>query len=183
MTSTKADPGPFDAFDKARPDEPIFVLLGRDPSAPATVTEWCRLRRNRALKEFDHSSDALAAELRQCAEAEAIALGMGDYRAGLEAVAEGERGGVGNYSGLTGESIEVRDHRLAAAEAVAHLREAAFHFSEGRERLIALGLLAGMGPFTPRSTKATLNDINELADEVSPKRPGVQPDLPIEAAA
>ena len=41
---TKAEPGPFDGYAKARPDEPIFVLLGRDPYAAALVELWAELR-------------------------------------------------------------------------------------------------------------------------------------------
>jgi hypothetical protein len=28
---TKSNPGPFDCYAKAEPDEPMFVLLARDP--------------------------------------------------------------------------------------------------------------------------------------------------------
>ncbi|HAW11807.1 MAG TPA: aspartate decarboxylase, partial [Chloroflexi bacterium] len=29
---TKNNPGKFDCYDDAHPDEPMFVLLGRDPA-------------------------------------------------------------------------------------------------------------------------------------------------------
>lgn len=41
---TKNNPGQFDCYDAADPDEPIFVLLARDPSAPALVVAWATLR-------------------------------------------------------------------------------------------------------------------------------------------
>lgn len=41
---TKNHPGTYDAHAKAHPDEPVFVLLGRDRHAPALVRMWARLR-------------------------------------------------------------------------------------------------------------------------------------------
>lgn len=37
---TKNNPGKFDCYDAALPDEPMFVLLARDP----VVREWVRRR-------------------------------------------------------------------------------------------------------------------------------------------
>lgn len=42
--STKNDPGPFDCYAKAQPDEPMFILLGRDPLAGALVRLWAEMR-------------------------------------------------------------------------------------------------------------------------------------------
>lgn len=44
--STKNNPGQWDCYSKAAPDEPMFVLLARDPLAPDIVREWI----NRRLK-------------------------------------------------------------------------------------------------------------------------------------
>lgn len=41
---TKRNPGRFDCYAKAEPDEPLFVLLARDPTAALTVTIWMKLR-------------------------------------------------------------------------------------------------------------------------------------------
>jgi hypothetical protein len=41
---TKANPGPFDCYAKARPDEEIFILLDRDPLAPFLVSIWSSIR-------------------------------------------------------------------------------------------------------------------------------------------
>ncbi len=38
--ATKNNPGAFDCYANAEPDEPIFVLLGRDPAAPAAIARW-----------------------------------------------------------------------------------------------------------------------------------------------
>lgn len=42
--STKECPGDFDFYRKARGDEPIFVMLGRDKHAPQLVELWARIR-------------------------------------------------------------------------------------------------------------------------------------------
>jgi hypothetical protein len=44
---TKNNPGKFDCYANAEPDEPMFVLLGRDASAGALVREWAEWRRLR----------------------------------------------------------------------------------------------------------------------------------------
>lgn len=41
---TKNNPGKYDCYANAHPDEPMFVLLGRDPEAPALVEEWAAKR-------------------------------------------------------------------------------------------------------------------------------------------
>ena len=56
---TKNEPGRFDCYGAAEPNEPIFVLLGRDPDAPALVREWARLRSARPSQEGDKIMEAL----------------------------------------------------------------------------------------------------------------------------
>lgn len=41
---TKNNPAPNDCYEKALPDEEMFVLLARDPNAPAVIEYWMRLR-------------------------------------------------------------------------------------------------------------------------------------------
>lgn len=41
---TKNQPGKFDCYDNALPDEPIFILLARDPLAPFLVSAWSAVR-------------------------------------------------------------------------------------------------------------------------------------------
>lgn len=41
---SKNNPGAFDCYANAHPDEPMFVLLGRDPLAPSLVTLWAQAR-------------------------------------------------------------------------------------------------------------------------------------------
>jgi hypothetical protein len=57
---TKNNPGAFDCYAAADPDEPMFVLLGRDRHAPALLWLWCTLR------ELDQEDPAKVAEARVC---------------------------------------------------------------------------------------------------------------------
>lgn len=41
---TKTNPSKYDCYAKLEPDEPYFVLMGRDPVAWATVLMWCAFR-------------------------------------------------------------------------------------------------------------------------------------------
>lgn len=41
---TKRNPGVFDCYEAAKPDEPMFILLGRDPMAGILVRLWVKLR-------------------------------------------------------------------------------------------------------------------------------------------
>lgn len=62
---TKRNPGEFDCYAAADIDEPMFVLLGRDPLAPAMVRIWAAIRggqyisANRYMAEAfsDHAND------------------------------------------------------------------------------------------------------------------------------
>lgn len=60
---TKNNPGKFDCFANAHPDEPMFVLLGRDKDAPALVRAWANER------ERQGEDPKKVAEARACAEA------------------------------------------------------------------------------------------------------------------
>lgn len=42
---TKNNPGEYDCYSKAEPDEPMFILLARDDFAPKLVETWARHRR------------------------------------------------------------------------------------------------------------------------------------------
>ena len=45
---TKNNPGEYDCYANADPDEPMFVLLARDPLAPILVELWASLREHAA---------------------------------------------------------------------------------------------------------------------------------------
>jgi hypothetical protein len=60
---TKLKPGAYDCYENAEPDEPMFVLLARDPLAPTLVRMWASQRWQ------EHENPAKVAEARACAEA------------------------------------------------------------------------------------------------------------------
>jgi len=60
---TKNQPGKFDCYSKAEADEPVFVLLGRDPAAPILINLWADIR-SRLGEEQEKIEEACA-----CAEA------------------------------------------------------------------------------------------------------------------
>lgn len=65
---TKNNPGQFDCYAKALPDEPMFILLGRDPAASLLVAEWANIRQRAIENGRRPESDAkMVAEARRCA--------------------------------------------------------------------------------------------------------------------
>lgn len=67
---TKNAPGAWDCYANAEPDEPMFVLLARDASAPHLVADWADRREHEINEGRKPESDrAMVAEARQCAEA------------------------------------------------------------------------------------------------------------------
>lgn len=66
--ANKTHPGMFRCYEAALPDEPMFVLLGRDPAAPATIEFWAN-ERNRLGKTTDDDDNArIGAALREAEE-------------------------------------------------------------------------------------------------------------------
>jgi hypothetical protein len=60
--ATKQDPGSFDCYAKAAPDEPLFVLLARDSLAPELVEVWAERR-----EAAGNANPVKLAEARACA--------------------------------------------------------------------------------------------------------------------
>ena len=113
---TKSNPGAYDCYANAEPDEPMFVLLARDKHAPTLVWLWATLR------ELDQEDPAKVAEARECVNAMCdwqkahgrAAVGTG--QAALAAVLELIR--AANYSirGATNEATSDAQMRLFLAE-------------------------------------------------------------------
>lgn len=65
---TKNSPGQFDCYENALPDEPIFILLARDPHAPELVENWALVREADITEGNRPESDrAMVEEARDCA--------------------------------------------------------------------------------------------------------------------
>lgn len=62
---TKNNPSEYDCYDKAELDEPMFVLLARDPLAPILVRLWIDLRSRGA---FGFQKADKLNEAQSCAE-------------------------------------------------------------------------------------------------------------------
>ncbi len=60
---TKNNPGNYDCYQNAEPDEPMFVLLGRDKHAAALVLTWAIMR------EWDGETPEKVKEAKDCANA------------------------------------------------------------------------------------------------------------------
>jgi hypothetical protein len=61
--ATKSKPGMFDCYSKAEPDEPMFVLLGRDATAPLIVMTWVLIR-----QKCGFNDEIQLREARECAQ-------------------------------------------------------------------------------------------------------------------
>lgn len=175
MTSTITEPGPYDALDKARSDEPLFALLGRDPIAPRAVEFWSDATRKEVVARLGaagpHSSehDELVAKLRQCTEADVVAWDMRRWRKG-DAEQDTATQTRASYSGTvaSAEKNAETTHRAAIASAVASLREAAYFATGGLEGLAALNVLS---PEEALALRGAVDAINIVAGEHTPKRP------------
>jgi hypothetical protein len=87
---TKNNPGKFDCYANALPDEPMMVLLGRDPLAPFLTQIWAMIRagnREEVRKTFNElivgpqsSVYVLHPESEKALEASDCALGMMEWR-------------------------------------------------------------------------------------------------------
>lgn len=76
---TKADPGDFDCYEAAEEDEPLFVLLARDASAPELVRAWARGREARvraAAANGNASASEVLHDMDQVYEALSCAMEM-----------------------------------------------------------------------------------------------------------
>ena len=68
--STKNNPGPFNCYKAAAPDEPIFTLKASDITAPLVINFWANLYRERKeyAGEFNERAKQKHAEALICAE-------------------------------------------------------------------------------------------------------------------
>lgn len=85
LVSTKDRPGEYDAFETAKPGEPIFTLQGGDPLAPGTVMFWAEGARKAAFAEEKPARARLL--LTKATNAEFVAWAMTDYQRGADFIA------------------------------------------------------------------------------------------------
>ena len=85
---TKNNPGKYDCYARAHPDEPIFTLRGKDVSAPYFVRMWAAVRQgdfNGAVRIVHQMSadPRLCALVGQCEkfdECDEVAAAMQEWR-------------------------------------------------------------------------------------------------------
>lgn len=66
---TKNNPGKHDCYASAGPDEPMFILLARDPLAENLVLDWAQQRQNQIERGTKPLSDMdKVREARACAQ-------------------------------------------------------------------------------------------------------------------
>lgn len=66
---TKLQPGQFDCYANAEPDEPMFILLARDPAAPLAIEDWADIRSKMIWHGQKPASDwPMIQEARECAQ-------------------------------------------------------------------------------------------------------------------
>lgn len=66
---TKNNPGKFDCYNAADPDEPMFVLLGRDATAGLLVRLWVTVKHEMVKSGTSKASSARLEEALDCANA------------------------------------------------------------------------------------------------------------------
>jgi hypothetical protein len=92
---TKNNPGKYDCYAKAAPDEPIFTMRGKDVSAPYFVEMWTYVRQGKfrdaqfalAMMCADPDVKAIVGDCDKFAEALDVAEAMRTWR--REGVEEG----------------------------------------------------------------------------------------------
>lgn len=55
---TKNNPGKYDAYNKAKDDEPLFTLLARDRFAPMLIEMWAQWEENRVGADNEKVKEA-----------------------------------------------------------------------------------------------------------------------------
>ena len=66
VMGTKNNPGQFDCYANAEPDEPIFVLRASDPTAPLVLTFWRAMKLEMRERGQSNISDDKLDEARRC---------------------------------------------------------------------------------------------------------------------
>lgn len=77
---TKLNPGNFDCYAAALPDEPLFVLLGRDALAPQRVLDWADQMELQILRGAVGDKRNVVKELLKLAEARRVSEQMISWR-------------------------------------------------------------------------------------------------------
>lgn len=174
LINTLERPGEFDALANLRPDEPYFLLIGRDRSAPPLIYEWADKRRRKTLAEFDAGTITLEQrdmELRKCTEAESIASDMISYKNQWETEAS-EPSAPTSYTGhqLPAETLMRDKLQSTTARAVSALHNAIGEVT-ALAQLMNEATLAGHGEHDPHEAQVIVGKMRDAAERLTPKLP------------
>lgn len=164
--STKDKPGDYDAFETAKPGEPIFTVQGGDPLGPLTVMFWAwKARQLARTLDSDKERDFM---LRKATAAEEVAWAMREYQKG-EVAQPGVRA---NYADTgPAEAPDLGDkikERAALISGVGSLNNAVAIAKTVEEILAQMDV-------HPGAQATILNGIEELRDaaaQIEPRREG-----------
>lgn len=149
MEATKENPAPLDAYETAKPDEPIFTLQGGDPLAAPLVRLWAYLARVRAglrgdvswidapiyiakITNVEHDPEQVKNLLIRASQAEQVSWHMDGYRRGEINLAQEMR-----MDEL--DRLDVYDIRRRASSSIHNFIS---QFEEYREKLQGYGFLS-----------------------------------------
>ena len=119
---TKRNPADNDCYVRALPDEPMFVLLARDKSAPGMVSTWCQVR----LAEMGAGLRSIEDNMPVIREAQRCAGAMEAWR-----IEHGERNGVPAWKRPNASTFDSEYMNEARSLLAIALRERAPATSEG----------------------------------------------------
>lgn len=173
--NTLATPGEFDALSKLRADEPYFLLLGRDRSAPALVQLWADGNRKKAFAEHDAGTlndNDLERELRQSTDAERIGWAMKTYKRGEER--DAVSGQLSLETSYTGYNMPVDVAKREAEQRVRSRAIRAIHnaIAEANDAIPALQDVGALVEI--EAIESTIAMLKATVTILTPKRPGVE---------
>lgn len=163
--STREHPGPFDAFETAKPGEPIFTLQGGDPLSPPTILHWAGLARTAAVAEPD--PEKARKLLVKATNAEVVAWTMRAYQRGeVELSGQDHRATYLDKSPDSVEGIEAAKRHGILVGAARRLDNAVAECLAAAEEIEGLGLTDDA-----TALRATAYDIlKPIAANIEPRR-------------
>lgn len=167
IEATKEHPHPLDAYETAKPEEPIFTLQGGDPLASSLVRMWAYLARVRCgargdaswvsapimvaeLNSIAHDEDAVKELLSRATQAEQVSWYMDGYRRGDESTAEQ----VARMNDL--DKLDIYDIRRRCTSMISTFFS---NLEEFREQLLAHNFLTEETDNTMREAVSTLRSV------------------------
>jgi len=167
--NTLETPGEFDALAKLRPDEPYFMLLGRDRSAPELVQLWADGNRKKAFAEHHAGTindNDLDRELRQSTDAERQGWAMKTYKRGED---RDKASGQLALSSYTEHELPAETQRRDALQR--HRSRAVSAIHNAIAELADLAPLLGQETFDGIAAQELIDQLKDAAGQIKPRVP------------